>query len=258
MPLLLSETGDGVTLLTLNRPEALNAMSVKLFEELTPELERIASRRDVRAVIITGAGERAFCAGNDLKERRDMNPEQKWAQSRMGWRVNQLLMRMPQPSIAAIGGWCLGGGFELALFCDMRVAAEDAVFGWPEMTLGAYPGAGAGVILPRLIGRARAKDLFFTARRVDAREALQIGLVEWVVPRSELLDRAYAIAEQIKTTSPLGVAAVKQLINVGADLSFDAAGALNDALRRPLEATRDYAEGISAHFEKRRPVFRGE
>jgi enoyl-CoA hydratase/carnithine racemase len=258
MPLLLSETRDGVTLLTLNRPEALNAMSVQLFDELIPELERIASRRDVRAVIITGAGERAFCAGNDLKERRDMNPEQKWAQSRMGWRVNQLLMRLPQPAIAAIGGWCLGGGFELALFCDMRVAAEDAVFGWPEMTLGAYPGAGAGVILPRLIGRSRAKDLFFTARRVDAREALAIGLVEWVVPRSELLDRAYAIAEQIKTTSPLGVAAVKQLINVGADLSFDAAGALNDALRRPLEATRDYEEGIRAHFEKRRPVFRGE
>jgi len=258
MSILLAEERDGTLLLTLNRPESMNAMSMELADMLLARLETVAARRDIRAIIITGAGDRAFCAGTDLKERRDLDPDGKWEQRTRGFRVNKQVWRQPQPVIAALHGWCLGGGFELALFCDLRVAAGNTVFSWPEMTLGAYPGSGAAIVLPRLIGRARAKELFFTARRVKADEALALGLVEWVVPREALLDKAFELADRIKVTSPLGCAAVKRMVNLGTDLPFEAASDLNDALRRPLEATQDYEEGIRAHFEKRKPVFRGE
>ncbi len=258
MDILLQEERDGVLVLTLNRPQAHNALSSELAERLLAALEATAERRDIRVVVLRGSGEKAFCAGTDLKERRDLSPDEKWAQRTRGWRVNQFIWRMPQPVIALIHGWCLGGGFELALFCDLRIASPEAVFSFPEMTLGAYPGSGAAIALPRSIGRARAKELFFTARRVTAAEALDLGLVEWVLPREQLLDKALELAAQIKGTSPLGVGAVKRMVNLGADLSFDAAADLNDALRRPLEATKDYEEGIRAFFEKRKPVFRGE
>jgi enoyl-CoA hydratase/carnithine racemase len=126
------------------------------------------------------------------------------------------------------------------------------------MSLGAYPGAGGPILLPRLIGRARAKEILFSARQVTAQEALSLGIVEWIVSREQLLPRAFELAESFKRSSPLGVAGVKRLINQGADLPIDLASDLNEALRRPLEATRDYEEGIRAHFEKRAPVFRGE
>jgi enoyl-CoA hydratase/carnithine racemase len=258
MSVLLKEEREGVLILTLNRPEARNALSSELALEMLDALQAAADRRDIRVVVIRGAGDSAFCAGTDLKERRDLTPDQKWAQRTRGWNVNQFIWRMPQPVIATIHGWCLGGGFELALACDLRIAAPDAVFSWPEMTLGAYPGSGAAIMLPRLIGRARAKELFFTARRVPASEALELGIVEWVVPREAMLDKAFELAAQIRQTAPLGVAAVKRMVNLGSDLPFNAASDLNDALRRPLEATKDYEEGIQAFFEKRRPVFKGE
>lgn len=258
MDILLQEERDGVLLLTLNRPQARNALSSELAENLLETLQSVADRRDVRVIVLRGAGDSAFCAGTDLKERRNLNPDEKWAQRTRGWRVNQFIWRMPQPVIALIHGWCLGGGFELALFCDLRIASPDAVFSFPEMTLGAYPGSGGAIILPRAIGRARAKQLFFTAQRVTAAEALELGLIEWVVPREELLDKAFELAAQIRRTSPLGVGAVKRMVNLGTDLSFESAADLNDALRRPLEATKDYEEGIRAFFEKREPTFRGE
>ncbi len=258
MSILLKEERDGVLLLTLNRPEAMNALSNALSTEMAQTLATISARRDLRAVIITGAGERAFCAGADLKERRDLDPDAKWAQRTRVWELNRVIFELPQPVIAAIHGWCLGGGFELSLFCDLRVASEDAVFSFPEMTLGAYPGAGAAIALPRLIGRARAKELFFTARRVKAEEALALGIVEYVVPREELLNKAFELAEQIKKSSPLGVAGIKRMVNIGTDIGFDGAVALNEALRRPLEASSDYEEGINAFFDKRNPIFCGK
>ncbi|MCC7348498.1 MAG: enoyl-CoA hydratase/isomerase family protein [Variibacter sp.] len=258
MSILLQEERDGVLLLTLNRPEALNALSNALATTLLAVVEGVRARRDIRAVVVTGAGERAFCAGADLRERSGLSPDEKWAQRTRLWKVNEALWTLPQPVIAAIHGWCLGGGFELALFCDLRIATPEAVFSFPEMTLGAYPGAGAAIALPRLIGLGRAKDIFFTARRVPAEEALALGIVEWVVPRAELLDRAFALAGQMQRCSPLGLAGVKQMVNLGTDLGFDEAVKLNETLRRPLEATRDYEEGIRAFFEKRSPVFTGE
>ena len=177
-------------MLTLNRPEVMNAMSSELAQELLAAVQSAGERRDLRSIVICGAGDRAFCAGTDLKQRRDLSPDEKWAQSRTLWELNQAIWNSPKAVIAAIGGWCLGGGFELALYCDLRIAAEDARFGWPEMTLGAYPGGGGAVMLPRIVGRAKAKELFFTARRIGAAEALALGLVERVVPRPQLLDTA--------------------------------------------------------------------
>jgi enoyl-CoA hydratase/carnithine racemase len=257
MQVLLTEQKGSALVLTLNRPEVMNALSSELAQLLLAAVKAADERRDVRSIIITGAGERAFCAGTDLKQRRDLNPDEKWAQSRTLWDVNQAIWNSPKAVIAAIGGWCLGGGFELALYCDLRIAAEDARFGWPEMTLGAYPGGGGAVMLPRIVGRAKAKELFFTARRISAAEALSLGLVERVVPRTRLLDTALEFSREMESTSPLGLAAVKQAINRGADLPLAQAAEIDQSLRRPLEATRDYEEGIRAHFEKRKPTFDG-
>ncbi|MDF1586966.1 enoyl-CoA hydratase/isomerase family protein [Marinimicrococcus flavescens] len=259
MSILLSEERDGVLVLTMNRPESRNAISQALAEAIEAKLRETARRRDIRVVIFTGAGDRAFSAGTDLKERRDLSPDGKWEQSGALRRANEVIWSLPQPVIAAVHGWCLGGGFELALNCDLRVAAEDAVFAWPEMQLGAYPGGTAGVVFPRLVGVARAKELFFTARRVQAREALTLGIVERVVEKGRHLETALTMAEEIMiNSSPLGAAAVKRMVNAGADMSIGDAHALNDALRRPLEGTKDYEEGIRAFFEKRRPQWRGE
>lgn len=258
MPMILTEQKGSALILTLNRPEVLNALSMELAEELLNAVVAASDRRDVRAIIITGAGDKAFSAGIDLKQRRSLPAEGKWEQSRALWHVSQAIQRSPKAVIAAVGGWCLGGGFEIMLPCDLRIASDDAQFGWPEMTLGAYPGAGAAVLLPRLIGRSKAKKLFFTPRNIDAYEALAIGLVEELVPRAQLLETALAYVTEIERTSPLGLAAVKQVINQGADLPLLEATELDARLRRPLEGTRDYEEGIRAHFEKRKPVFRGE
>lgn len=259
MPPLVCEEREGVVVLTLNRPEVRNAISKALAEEIEATIRSLGTRRDIRAVIFHGAGDAAFSAGTDLKERRDLSADEKWEQSASLRRANDAIWNAPQPVIAAIHGWCLGGGFELACNCDLRIAAEDAVFSWPEMQLGAYPGGTAGVVFPRLVGRARAKELFFTARRVKAEEALQLGIVERIVDQGTHLEAALAVAKEIKVnSSPLGAAAIKRMVNAGADMSIGDASALNDALRRPLEATKDYEEGIRAFFEKRRPVWRGE
>lgn len=258
MTILLTEQKGSAMVLTLNRPEVMNALSSELALALLAAVQSADKNPAVRAIVLTGSGDKAFCAGTDLKQRRTLSADEKWAQSRTGWNLNQALLNSPKAVIAAIGGWCLGGGFELALYCDLRIAADDVRFGWPEMTLGAYPGSGAALMLPRIIGRAKAKELFFTARRIGAPEALALGLVERVVPRPQLLDTALAYVAEMESTSPLGLAAVKQAVNLGADLSLQEAAELDQRLRRPLEATRDYEEGIRAHFEKRKPVFRGE
>jgi enoyl-CoA hydratase/carnithine racemase len=257
MILTIAQEGP-VRILTLNRPEAMNALSGALAVQLLEEVRAAEQDTDTRVIIVTGAGDKAFCAGADLKERRDMSADEKWAQATSLWRVNEAIWRSPKAFVAAINGWCVGGGFELALYCDLRIASDQARFGFPEMTLGAFPGAGGAVILPRLIGRAAARPFFYMARQVGSDEALRLGILESVVRREELLPSAIELARKIADgTSPLGFAAAKELLNAGADLPFDAAAELNQVLRRPLEATADYEEGLRAHFEKRKPRFIG-
>jgi enoyl-CoA hydratase/carnithine racemase len=257
--ILLREDLDGIAVLTLNRPEKLNALSQDLAERLSRELHEIAAQSGVRVVIITGAGDRAFSVGMDLKERRNLTPAEKWRQSEPLRRLCDQIWHMPQPVVAAIRGWCLGGGFEIAINCDMRVAEESATFAWPEMQLGAFPGGSAAVIFPRLVGRAFAKKMFFTARRVKAGEALERGIVDEIAKGATALDHALSLAAEIKTnSSPLGCAAVKRMVNGGGDMSVAEALLLNEALRAPLDATQDYEEGIEAFFERRAPVWRGK
>lgn len=257
--MILDIAQDGpVRVLTLNRPEARNALSGALATRLLEEVRAAEADVNTRAVIVTGVGDKAFCAGADLKERRSMTADEKWAQATLLWRVNEAIWQSPKAFIAAVNGWCVGGGFELALYCDLRIASEQARFGFPEMTLGAFPGAGGAVVLPRLIGRAAARPFFYMARQVGSDEAMRLGILERVVKQEELLDAARALARQVSdSTSPLGFAGAKQMLNGGADLPFEEAAELNQALRRPLEGTADYEEGLRAHFEKRKPKFIG-
>lgn len=258
MEILQTRQHGATRVLTLNRPEAMNALSSELATALLQAVHEAEADSGTRVVVIAGAGEKAFCAGADLKERRRMTPEQKWAQSRSLWHVNEAIWQSPKAFVAGVNGWCLGGGFELALYCDVRVASETARFGFPEMALGAFPGAGGAVALARLVGRAAAAKFFYRGHRSDAREALALGFVEEVVPAAQLVDTALRVAGDIaEATSPQGFAAVKRVLNEGPSLPFADAVALDQALRRPLESTRDYAEGMLAQAERRKPKFTG-
>lgn len=258
MSTLVQEQQGNVRVLTLNRPEAMNALSSELSTALLAAVRDSDSDSDTRAVVITGAGGKAFCAGADLKQRRQMDADAKWAQSRTLWEVNEAIWQSPKAFVAAVDGWALGGGFELALYCDVRVASDIARFGFPEMGLGAFPGAGGAVALPRLVGRAAASRFFYRGHCADAAEALALCIVDSVVPPSEIIDHALEVARSIAgATSPLGFAAVKRVVNEGPSLPFSEAVAFDQAMRRPLEATEDYGEGMAAQAEKRKPRFVG-
>jgi enoyl-CoA hydratase/carnithine racemase len=243
--------------LILNRPEVLNAIDNALGVELGAACDALASDDAVWAVILRGAGERAFCAGADLKARRDFTPVQ-WAEQRELFRhMFEKIRAVPQPMIAAVHGFALGGGTELAMLADFVVAAEDAVFGLTEVSLGIIPGGGGTQNLPRMIGRNRAKELIYSARRIPAREAKELGLVNHVVPRAELLDRATALAAEIMQNSPFAVRQAKWAIDRGADLPFeDGVQREHEAYLRAI-ASEDRREGIAAFNEKRPPRFTG-
>ena len=258
MSILLREFKESAVQFTLNRPEVLNALSSELAEALASAVNDMSNRKDVRCIVIRGAGGKAFCAGTDLKERRHLNADEKWAQSRKLWTINQALLASPKPIIAAIDGWCLGGGFELALFCDLRLATDSSVFGWPEMTLGAYPGSGAAVMLPRLIGPSATKKMMFATHRNSAAEVEALGLLNWLVPKEKFETSLSEIIKEINRRSPLALAALKEVIARAVELPFEEAMRFDHSRRRPLEATKDYQEGITAHFEKRQPVFTGD
>ena len=256
-PLLESKNGSALVL-TMNRPDVMNAMSLQLANELRESIIRAENDDSIRAIIITGAGNKAFCAGTDLKERRTLDADQRWIQSRSLFDLNMTIRNSSLPIIAAINGWCLGGGLELAIYCDLRIASDNSQFGWPEMTLGAYPSGGGAVMLPRIIGEAKAKEFFFTARRVNTTDALSLGLIHRVVSSDYLITSALQFVSSIELTSPLGLAGVKKSINTGIDLSFNEALKVDQDIRRPLESTEDYQEGVLAHFEKRSPIFKGK
>jgi enoyl-CoA hydratase/carnithine racemase len=256
-PTILIERDGHLAHVILNRPEVLNAIDNTLARELTSACETLAADPDVWVIILRGAGERAFSAGADLKARRDFTPED-WAIQRSLLRAMfAALHNIPQPMIAAVHGFALGGGTELALHADFVVASEDAVFGLTEVSLGIIPGGGGTQNLPRMIGRNRAKEMIFTARRIPAAEALSLGLVNHVVPRAELLPKATALAHEVMKNSPFAVKQAKWAIDHGADQEFE------EGLEREHEAymraiaSDDRREGIAAFNEKRPPQFTG-
>lgn len=251
MSFALYERQGHVGLLTVNRPEALNALNSEVVAALSKQLEEIA-RSDVRCVVLTGSGGKAFVAGADIAEMKDINVEQAIEFSNTGNVMMEKLESLPAPVIAAVNGYALGGGCELALACDIRIASEKAVFGLPEVTLGILPGYGGVQRLARLIGLGRAKELAYTARRVQAQEAREIGLVNQVCAPEELMTRCMELAEMIAANAPLGVRSVKEVANGSVGLT------LNEARRMEVKSfahcfgTSDQRMAMQAFVEKRK------
>ncbi len=249
--------GGHLAHLVLNRPEVLNAIDNQLAEELIAACQALAADPDVWVVVFRGNGDRAFCAGADLKARRDFTQQQWQHQRELFRRMFKQVRDVPQPTIAAVHGFALGGGTELALLADFVVAAEDAVMGLTEVSLGIIPGGGGTQSLPRLIGRNRAKEMIYTARRVTALDAQALGMVNHVVSRELLVGKALDLADEILKNGPFAVRQVKWAIDRGVDLPFE------DGLQREHEAymraigSEDRQEGILAFNEKRRPSFKG-
>jgi enoyl-CoA hydratase/carnithine racemase len=249
---LISADG-GVATITLNRPDRHNALGSRLVRELGEALDGIENSADTRVLILTGAGERAFCSGADLKERAGMNPDERWDHNRAINGYADRLARLQIPTIAAINGLAFGGGLEITLPCDFRLAVEGALFALPETSLGIVPGAGGTQRLPRLVGPTRAKELILTARRLEAGKALEMGLVSRVVPRESLMDEAMAWAREISANSPLALAYAKAAIDLEATLEeglrFETA-----AIGATLQS-EDYRIGLAAFADKRKPEF---
>lgn len=249
---------QGIGIIKLNRPEAANALSLEMLYELQETMEEIKFDPEIRCVIITGAGEKAFCAGADLKERAGMDPQQvRKTVSLIRGNINSL-EALPQPVIAAVNGVAFGGGTELALAADIRIAADSAKFGLTETSLGIIPGAGGTQRLPRLIGKGRAKELIFTARRIDAFEAEEIGLIEYRTSSVMLLEKALDIASQIVKNGPVAVAQAKLAIDKGYDVDINTGLAIEQNAYEVTIPTRDRLEGLKAFKEKRLPIFTGE
>lgn len=248
------EFGERVATITLARPEKYNAIGAQMVREFGAALDA-AEGSGARALVLTGAGERAFCSGVDLKERRAMTADEKWAHNRAINAFTNRLARSQVPTVAAINGLAFGGGFELTLACDFRVAVEEATFALPEVALGIVPGAGGTQRLPRLIGPSKAKELILTARRVDAREAYRLGILNEVVPAESLMERARALAEEVAKNSPFAVAHAKAAVDVALETSFEQGFRLETAAIRATLASPDYEEGLAAFAEKREPDF---
>ena len=255
---LLFAREGAVALLTLNRPQSLNALDSSLLHDLRQALTQLADDRDVRAVILTGAGEKAFAAGADIREFSGLSPSGMQAYARQGQETFAAIEQLPKPVIAAVNGFALGGGCELALACSVRLAAETARLGQPEVNLGLIPGFGGTQRLPRLIGKGRALDLLLTGRQIDAHEAHRIGLVDRVVAPAALLNEARELARMLAAKPPLAVKSILEAVHRGLDASIHDGQALEAALFGVLASTADMREGTAAFLDKRPPTFRGE
>ncbi|MBV8147757.1 MAG: enoyl-CoA hydratase/isomerase family protein [Candidatus Eremiobacteraeota bacterium] len=245
-------------IITLNRPNVLNALRGRLLAELSAALTQLERQPEVRAIIVTGAGEKAFAAGADISELAALTSAQSGAdQARAGQALTRQIERLGKPVIMAINGFALGGGCELAMAGDIRIASENAKFGQPEVNLGLIPGYGGSQRTTRLVGKGMAMYLCLTGEMIDAAEALRTGLVQKVVPQSELLTEARRIVAAIASKAPLAVAACKRAINGGAHLSIDDALELEALEFGLLVGTEDIKEGTGAFLQKRKPVWRG-
>ncbi|WP_273123265.1 enoyl-CoA hydratase [Metabacillus sp. HB246100] len=249
---------EGIATFILNRPKAANSLSLELVKEFSEGLMMCRRNQEIRCIVLTGAGDRVFCAGADLKERASMNDQQVQETVATIGEAVSLVEKIPQPTIAAINGTALGGGMELILACDIRIASEHALFGLPETSLGIIPGAGGTQRLPRLIGSGRAKELIYTGKKITAHEAREYGLVEYVTHQNQVLEKAYEMASSISRNAPIAIRQAKRVINCGVEV------ALEDGLELEKEAyhytipTDDRKEGLLAFKEKRKPVYKGK
>ncbi len=254
---ILVEVSEGVAVVTLNRPKVLNALNAALFLELDSALDALGADASVRAVIVTGAGEKAFAAGADIQELAAVSGVEGQALAARGQGVFRKLETMGKPVIAAINGFALGGGCELAMAATVRVASETARLGQPEVKLGLIPGYGGSQRLPRLVGKGAALKMLLTGEMVSAAEALRIGLVDEVVPAAELMARARALAGMMAGMAPVAVRLCLAAVHAGYDLPLDEALAHEAALFGICCGTADKAEGTKAFLEKRTAVWSG-
>lgn len=242
---------------TVDRPRSLNALDTRTLQELEKAAGDLAQRSDLRGVIVTGAGEKAFVAGADIAEMQAMDADRARHFGALGHRVMDAIAALPLPVVAAVNGFALGGGCELALACDFIYASENAKFGLPEVSLGILPGFGGTQRLSRLLGRARAKELIFTGEMIDAAKAREIGLVLEVVPLGKLLSHARAALERVAKKGPLAVRRAKEAIDRGADLELADGNRIEREVFSELFGSADRGEGMKAFLEKRPAVFTG-
>lgn len=255
---LLVEKKNGYAIVTVNRPEARNALNAETFKEISQCFDDLRDDEEIRAVIVTGSGDKAFVAGADIKELSVADEAGGIVISRTGQTVFRKIEALPKPVIAAVNGYCLGGGCEFAMACDIRIASEGAKFGQPEVSLGLIPGYGATQKLPRLIGKGKAKALLLTGDMIDSGEALRIGLVDKVVPKDKLMNEAEALATKLAGLAPVALKFMKEIVDSGLDLP------LAEALKLEIDrfgkacGTEDKNEGIKAFLDKRKPSFKGK
>ena len=255
---LLMEEENGVATLTLNRPEVMNSFNFAMLHALRDQIDSIRFKPDIRVVIITAAGEKAFCAGADLKERATLSPDQV---KEYIFTIRNLFTSIEQLNkavIAAVNGVALGGGTELALACDIRIASMNASMGLTETRLAIIPGAGGTQRLPRLVGRGKAKELIFTGKRIGAEEALNIGLVNQICEPEDLLDECKKLAAMICETGPIAIEQAKYAINYGIEADLHTGLALESNAYWVTIPTEDRLEGLAAFREKRKPVYKGK
>jgi enoyl-CoA hydratase len=255
---IVYENKEQVATITLNRPKSLNALNTALLTELKDALGDAEVDVAVRVIVITGAGEKAFCAGADVAEIRDKNPEEARAWSQWVQGVLTFIERMRKPVIAKIHGFCLGGGLELAMACDFRIASENALFGLPEVNLAIIPGGGGTQRLPRLIGKTKALELLMTGEQIDATEALRLTFVNNVVPAAEL-DRAVdEFIKKLLSKSSVTLAILKSAVNKGIEMDLEHALQHEAECFESVLKTEDAQEGLKAFLEKRKPEFKGK
>lgn len=252
------EDRDQVVVLTIERREALNAFNTEQLRALIARIQEVEDDANVRAVVLTGDGSRAFAAGADIKEMESKDSRQAYEFARLGHEIGRRIENAPQPWIAAVNGYAFGGGCELALACDLRLASENAVFAQPEVGLGIPPGWGGTQRLPRIVGPGFAAEMIYTGRWVKAEEALRVGLVNAVYHQDELLSKAVEMAESIAKNAPLAVRASKELIRISAAVPGDV-GLEHEAQKFALLfGSQDQREGMNAFGEKRTPEFTGQ
>ena len=252
---VLLEVKNGIGYITINRPEALNALSSQVLADLNEVLDQVEKSEEISVVIVTGAGEKAFVAGADIKEMDLMSPIQAFEYMTFANDTFTRLSDLRQPTIAVLNGYALGGGMELALSTDIRIGFEKTVVGFPDVGFGIIPGFAGTQRMSRLIGTSRAKELIFTARTVKGQEAYDLGILNKLVPAEELLSSAEELAAAIMKNAPLAVEKAKHVIQVGAELPLKNAIRLETEAEALLFSTEDKLEGMRAFVEKRKAVF---
>lgn len=255
---IIFEKSEGIARIILNRPEALNAVNSETISEVLQALENIEKDEKVRVVILTGAGEKAFSAGADIKAIKEMSPLKAREFSKLGQKLCFTLQNLGKPVIAAIKGYALGGGLELAMACDLRIASENVRMGQTETNIGLIPGWGGTQMLTRLVGATKAKELIFTGKMVDAKTAEKLGLVNIVVSTDKFEETIRQIAKELVSRAPVALKVAKSLINKGVETSLDVALALESEGFGIVASSEDLKEGISAFIEKRKPIFKGK